>query len=44
MAEDVRDDWDEHMIWVIALLAATHHPYLAAAVLAVYLGWTSLWS
>ena len=30
------------MIWAIALLAATHHPYLALLVLAAYLGLRSL--
>ena len=43
MAEDVRDDWSG-MIWIVALLACTHHPYLAAAVLAAYLAWKSVWS
>ena len=37
MAQDVRDDWTG-MIWIVALLAASHHPYLALLVLGFWLG------
>jgi len=30
------------MIWAIALLAATHHPYLALILLLIYLGFRSI--
>ena len=42
MAEDVRDDWDG-MIWIVAALAAAHHPYLAVFVFLVWYVWLGLW-
>ena len=48
MAENARDDfiycaWNggSFMIWAIALLAATHHPYAALVLLVAYLAFRS---
>ena len=43
VAEDARDDWDGHMIWIVAALAAAHHPYLAVFVFLVWYVWLGLW-
>ncbi len=50
MAEDAGDDsihcaWNggAFMIWIVAALAAAHHPYLAVFVFMVWYIWLGLW-